>query len=347
MFSRANILILGFDDRRFFWTTVIIITCILPFLLFEAPIQTLREYPIPTMINCFVFTVIYFGLYRTLTIVVRRRLPAPGAYMKRVGILVATTPFIIPVIGIIVGVALDLILESLDIGSHRELSFTRVNLISFLLTLLVITIYEAAYFFKKYMESQVEKERLEVLHAESRLTNLRNQINPHFLFNSLNILMGLIASDSEMAMDYLGKLSKFYRYTVGHREDQLVPVTEELSNAQLFGELLKVRFEDGLEFVWPDVMISEEKTTIPLSLQLLIENAVKHNICSQSAPLHVKIYLDSQYLIVENNLQLKLTPVESSGMGLENIKERFSFFTQTPVVVEKSDNTFRVKLPLI
>ena len=340
-------MILGFDDRKFFWTSVIIITCILPFLLFEAPVQTLQEYPVATIVNCFVFTIIYFALYRRLTIAVRKKLPVPGAYMKRVGILVATTPFIIPIIGVIVGVALDVVMDSIGVRSHKEMSFTRVNLISLLLTLLVITIYEAAYFFKKYMESQVEKERLEALHAESRLTNLRNQINPHFLFNSLNILMGLIASDSEMAMDYLGKLSKFYRYTVGLREDQLVPINEEISNARLFGELLKVRFEAGLEFDWPDHLPDEGKATIPLSLQLLIENAVKHNICSQVSPLRVRIYQEDQYLIVENNLQLKLTPVESSGMGLDNIKERFSYFSHTPVKIEEDENTFRVKLPII
>lgn len=276
----------------------------------------------------------------------RLRMPRPEDVWKRVGWLMAASIIATPGISIVLGRILDFVQLCMNEDIDHEPKFLQVMIVTYLLSTSVIAIYEAAYFFKKYMDSQIEKEKLEGLHAEMRLHNLRNQINPHFLFNSLNILMGLIASDSEIAMNYLGKLSRFYRYTVGQNEKQLVPLSEEIENAQLFGELLQVRFENGLKISWPESNHIHGQI-IPLSLQLVIENAVKHNVCSSEQPLEIKIDISNKYISIVNNMQPKITPVESSGIGLNNIEERFGYFTDYKVRIAKNEEEFQVSLPII
>ena len=160
--------------------------------------------------------------------------------------------------------------------------------------------------------------------------------------------MNLIPTDPETAMDFLSKLSKFYRYTVSTKEDKLIPLSKEIEFTRLYIDLLKVRFRNALN-VEIEMDVESGQLIPPLSLQLLLENAVKHNVVSIDKPLSVTISYDHQCkeIVITNNFQKKIESVSSTGIGLENIKRRFEFFTKRPVKVFENLEIFQVSLPTI
>lgn len=147
-------------------------------------------------------------------------------------------------------------------------------------------------------------------------------------------------------MNYLDKLSRFYRYTVSNQEQQLVPLETELENVTIYTDLLKERFHDGIQISLPEKSECEGQV-LPLCLQLLIENAVKHNIVSKKKPLQIIVNSEEDYIWVENNIQKRIHQVKSTGMGLKNIRERIAFFSDQPLLVEENADAFKVGVPLI
>lgn len=216
------------------------------------------------------------------------------------------------------------------------------------ISLAILVLYEAIYFFKKFKAAVEVQEKLKTAHVQTQLDNLRNQINPHFLFNSLNTLMNLIPKDENKAMVYLDKLSKFYRYSVGKKENTMVSIETELENIKIYVDLLKERFGENISI---DINnhFHAQANILPMTLQLLIENAVKHNIVSKNKPLEINIFSseNGKNIHVKNNLQKKIQAVESTGMGLKNIKERFGYFTDQEIECKQTNNSFEVIVPLI
>ncbi|MEL6674783.1 MAG: histidine kinase [Bacteroidota bacterium] len=194
----------------------------------------------------------------------------------------------------------------------------------------------------------IEKQRVELAKVQMELTALRNQVNPHFLFNNLNTLANLIPLESRKAHSYLDKLAQFYRYIVSQREEHLIPLEEELLGVQFYIDILRERFGEELS-VDIEVAQADRKTLLPLSLQMLVENAVKHNEISSHQPLHIRISLsgDQQHLQVENNVNERLHVLASTGMGLDNIRQRYRYYTRQKVEVDAQPERFCVSLPLI
>lgn len=191
-------------------------------------------------------------------------------------------------------------------------------------------------------EQQLLKEK-----AESEFQLLRSQVNPHFLFNNFSTLMAIIEEDKNVAIEYVGKLSAFFRNILEYRDKELIPLSEELEIAESYIFLQKKRYGENLR-----IRIQTEEKFLnslipPLTLQLLIENAVKHNIVSESRPLNVSIRSEQDTLIVENTLQLKKTPEISTGMGLENIRSRYRIYTKREIVIHETEKSFSVYLPVI
>jgi len=179
----------------------------------------------------------------------------------------------------------------------------------------------------------------------SELALLRSQVNPHFLFNSLNVLTSLVETDSQLAVRFIKQLSDVYRYVLENKDKELVDLKTELRFVKAFIYLQKIRFDNSLQ-----VDISIPNTTaniIPLSLQMLVENAIKHNIVSSDQPLQIIIFTDDHYLVVRNNLQKKMVIKETGSIGLNNIRDRYIFFSTLPVIIEENEEWFTVKLPLI
>ncbi len=189
-------------------------------------------------------------------------------------------------------------------------------------------------------EAKIRRERVEM-----QLEILKSQINPHFLFNSFNSLMAVIEKDPNEAIHYVEELSEFFRFILAYREKELIPLAEEIQVIQHYGKLLKRRFGNAL-----NLKIELEDTegfVVPLTLQLLVENAVKHNVASRSKPLNVRIYRSSTSLIIENNRQIKNISEPSTGIGLQNLDGQYKLLSGRSVIVHQSGDSFCVTVPLI
>jgi two-component system LytT family sensor kinase len=201
---------------------------------------------------------------------------------------------------------------------------------------------------RRIQQLQLRAERLERAAVQAQLDALRNQVNPHFLFNSLSILAALVDTDARLAGQFIARLAKAYRYILEQRAHARVPLRTELDFLAAYTFLLTVRFEHKL-FVVVDVpeAARDAYAIAPLSLQLLLENAVQHNRLSAAEPLRVTITLAGNCLRVANPVQPRLVPAASTGVGLQNIVGRYRLLTDQPVRVAEADGYFTIDLPLL
>lgn len=338
---------LGFDDLKMMIIGIPLLSMIMPVMLnFEY--SSHFSYWLHQVPESFIFVLGFWMFYRFVIIHLHKVFPDIQEVTKRVSLQVGIIFITAPLLKGILGYISHIILGFCSLEDHMDPDFLQSLMTIYLPSAMIVALYEALYYFSKYKESLVEREKLEKIHIQNQLDHLRNQINPHFLFNSLNTLMNLIPTDPETAMDYLSKLSKFYRYSVGSNDDKIIPVSKEMECAQLYADLLKVRFRDAIRFDFPE-SYNTAGHILPMSLQLLIENAVKHNIVSRSLPLKVVITLDAdeEYITVKNNVQKKMESVKSTGMGLRNIEERYAYFTDKKIRCTVTEDNFAVSLPLL
>ncbi|MEZ4875914.1 MAG: 2TM domain-containing protein [Flavobacteriaceae bacterium] len=223
----------------------------------------------------------------------------------------------------------------------------RFYYITLLISVVVTTIFYAFYYYKHLQENKVKEQKIIAGTASAQFDALKNQLDPHFLFNSLNVLTSLIEENPEAATQFTTALSKVYRYVLEQKNKELVTVEEELQFATLYMSLLKMRFEDSIVFEVPERLSNPEAKVVPLSLQLLLENAVKHNQVTPAKKLHIVIYEEAGNLVIKNNRQPKNVVKESTGVGLRNIHQRYRLLTQRPVSVQQNDKEFWVTLPLL
>jgi len=200
---------------------------------------------------------------------------------------------------------------------------------------------------KKTSKKEVVQQKLIANSANAQFESLKNQLDPHFLFNSLNVLSALIDENPNQAQKFTSSMSKIYRYVLEQKDKELVTVSDEIEFAKTYCNLLKTRFEDSVDFEFEVKIEDEQKFVVPLSLQLLLENCIKHNFATSSKPLIIKIYSEDNYLSIENNLQKREQLKESAGIGLANIVQRYSLLTNQNVFVEESESNFKVKIPIL
>ncbi|MDX1940667.1 MAG: histidine kinase [Saprospiraceae bacterium] len=222
----------------------------------------------------------------------------------------------------------------------------------FIISVLVITFIISLFlhgraFLLQWKDSIIEAERLKQAQLSSRFESLKNQVNPHFLFNSLNVLSGLVYKDADLAAKFIKHLADVYRYVLDTRDLEVVPLVTELEALQAYIFLLQIRFGENLD-VGIDLSDSQKAVIPPLTLQMLVENAVKHNIASRSQPLHIHITQEgNEYIIVKNNLQKKSNEQASIGIGLANIQERYRYISDQLVKIVQDEHFFIVYVPLI
>jgi two-component system LytT family sensor kinase len=210
------------------------------------------------------------------------------------------------------------------------------------------TLWEVLYIIDKYKESLAERELLEQMSIEQEFENLKNQVNPHFLFNCFNTLSSLISEDKEKAEVFLDELSKVYRYLLRSNEDGFATLENEIKFIDSYCKLLKTRHGDGLQ-----ISIEIDKKYNPylvpsLSLQLLVENAVKHNVVSKQDPLNIEIFTTSgKQLVVNNNLQRKQKKETSTKIGLNNIRAKYKLLQQDGFQIVEGEKNFMAVLPLV
>lgn len=204
------------------------------------------------------------------------------------------------------------------------------------------------FYFKEYKNSAFEAEQLKRITAQAELQLIKSQINPHFLFNNLNVLAALIMKDNTEANRFIEEFSKVYRYILSNHNKELVELKEELDFIKPYVFLLEKRFAEGVQI---KIDIDErqlEKLIIPASLQMLIENAIKHNVVSRNKPLQIYVHTNGKdTLLVSNILQQKQTVEHSTGIGLQNIIKRYQLVSNRNVIIDNAAGNFTVALPLI
>jgi hypothetical protein len=213
-------------------------------------------------------------------------------------------------------------------------------------TLIITMFMTSRSFLINWRQTAVDAEKLKRESTMAQYESLKNQVNPHFLFNSLNVLTNLVYENQDKAVKFIKQLSEVYRYVLDTRDKEVVDLREELAFLRSYAFLQHIRFGDKLNM---DIQLNGVNGKIPpLALQLLVENAIKHNEISQENPLTIRISTDKEFVVVSNTIREKGFQTENSpGIGLANIRRRYEFLTSTKVDVQASDNTFTIKLPLI
>ncbi len=229
---------------------------------------------------------------------------------------------------------------NINIGSVSEAIYMGIGI-----TLVITVLLTSRSFLFNWRQTAIDAEKFKRESTIAKFESLRNQVNPHFLFNSFNVLTNLVYEDQNKAAKFIKQLSDVYRYLLDMRDKEIVTLEEERRFLDSYLFLQQIRFGDKLKLT---IMLDGREGMIPpLVLQMLVENAIKHNEISEEHPLSINIYADGNFIVVENNLRKKNVIDESSpGVGLDNICKRYEFLTDKKVEIIQ-DKKFTVKLPII
>jgi sensor histidine kinase YesM len=224
-------------------------------------------------------------------------------------------------------------------------SYSEFVIISLVITFLISLFLHGREFLLLWRQSAVEAERYQKESIKANFESLKNQVNPHFLFNSLNVLTSLVYQDADKAARFIKKLSEVYRYVLDTQNQELVSLPVELAFVKSYVYLQQIRFGENLKV---EIQETGDGKVVPLAIQMLLENAIKHNEVSSENPLTISVRRDGDYIVVGNSVRLKSTPSEeNSGLGLANIQKRYEFLTVKLVIITKSDSRFEVKIPIL
>ena len=240
----------------------------------------------------------------------------------------------------------DIFHAEVDIISYSFTIHRLFNRTVWFRTMVIVAILALIFWWRQRgLKAKELRDKYALLSTETKLLNLKSQLNPHFLFNSFNTVIGLIEEDKERSVKYIEHLTDFYRMVLELGDSDLIPINQELELLSAYIHLLSERFGDALELVIPSSF--NEFFIPPMSLQLLVENAVKHNIASDSRPLRIEIKETERTIIIMNGINLRSSVKDSMGIGLENLKQRFLILAQKDVEVRLEGDFFLVELPKI
>jgi hypothetical protein len=313
---------------------------------------------LPTVLNYHLFTAYAFGLLittvmwegnRAIFLFMRRTYPRYDQTGRRLGFQTVAS------IAFTVGATLLLnqLHQVLLRGPLPPLSAGRNYLVTFLLqlvpTFMITSTYESVFFFGEWKKNLRRSDALARASIQGQLEALQRQLDPHFLFNSLNTLTALIEPENRPAQQFIEQLSDVYRYVLLSRDRPKVPLAEELKFVEAYVALNKTRFGDEIQVVTDGLAsaLLARPSVAPLSVQMLVENALKHNIISARSPLRLRLHTDGRYVSVTNNVQIRATLPQSTKVGLHNIIERYRLLSERPVRVVREDGLFTVHLPLL
>jgi len=239
------------------------------------------------------------------------------------------------------------VLDGLTLEVFFQTERLQFYYIALIITLVISLFFHAFHFYKELQKKKLTEQKIIAGTASAQFESLKNQIDPHFLFNSLNVLNSLIEENPEHAQKFTTSLSKIYRYVLEQKDKELVSLEEELAFAKTYIQLLQMRFENSLYFELPEKLSNPEAKVVPLSLQLLLENTIKHNVVSDAKPLHIRIYEEANYLVIENDLQRKEVIKTRKGVGLLNIINRYGIITNRNVEILDNEHIFKVRIPVL
>ncbi len=320
----------------------------IPVVAFLVMIAKRHDPPLPfyqEYIYSLIFTGIYWNGAYLIFMFFRSKLPGIKETPIRIFLILTFLVTFIVLVNPIIKLPLGLITLDQVFDGQEIFKFFPVT---FITSIIIGSFYEGAYFFDKWKDSVKQNEALKNQQLRTQFEVLQNQMSPHFLFNSLNTLTTLIAEDQKVAIEFTEKLSEVYRYILQNKERELVLLSEELDFVRSYAFLLQMRYPENLSISYSIDEEALDRFIAPLTLQMLIENSIKHNVVSHSKPLSINVLTDSNHnIIVRNNLQRKKAIERSTKTGLYNIRNRYSFFGDKEIRVQEANGYFEVTVPLI
>jgi two-component system LytT family sensor kinase len=267
--------------------------------------------------------------------------------VKRITIEFVLTSITAAIIISIIYLAFLALNKGVCVGGPMEVEIMDHIAIAVMINLIMLGIAETNFMVKQWKESIVQQEKLKRENAESKYQALNNQVNPHFLFNSLNTLTSLIVQSQKQSLEFVHRFSAVYRYVLDTTDKTVVDINEELQFIHSYLHLQEARHGDSLKTSIGIKSGDLNKLIPPLSMQLLIENAIKHNEISKSHPILIHIYTKENYLVIENNYQPRKEKLQDTGKGLKNLEERYAYLTEEKPFFGVKDNKFVAKIPLL
>ncbi len=335
---------LGFNDILFGLSGVVILSLIIDYLFNNSFVRLpLSKAMVNWGVSLF-FSFINWIILTEILIALRKRFPSIENTLKRILLLLVFIVLTIVVVDIIGGVLLNIAFG----GHYNPIQRSKLLVPIILISVMTMAIYEAIYFLIKLKKSIREEEQAKQTIVQAQLDSLRNQAQPHFFFNSLNTLRDIIEENPKAeAIDFVNKLADIYRFTLESGNSNRVILEEEFTFCKSYIHIQKERFGDHLMVKWKTEEHYLLKKVAPMSIQMLLENAIKHNVISKSKPLTIEITINDDYVRVSNTIQKKTSQTPSTKIGLENIKKRYALLTDRPVNVHNDGLNFSVSLPLL
>ncbi|MBC7886273.1 MAG: histidine kinase [Ferruginibacter sp.] len=339
---------IGFDDRVVMLFVLPVLSFIIPIVFFGCRINRYPFFSWDKYVGTLFITSLLWIGNRYILIWCRTKYPLFKDTRRRLFVQ-SLLMFVFTVGGNnLLGYVTDDIFFKNGVGGHfRTDVLINSNAAAIFCSIMIIAIYESIYSMNALRQSVEEKEMLKRESLYAQLNALKTQVNPHFLFNNLNTLCSIIPENPKQAVDFVQQMSKVYRHILDVKDEQSITLREELDVLKAYGFLLKTRFGNNLNI---NIRVPDEKLQkkiAPLSLQLLMENAIKHNIVSADKPLTIDVYALNGNIVVSNNLQVKNQVDESTGTGLDNIRNRYKLLSDQPIAVTESGADFTVSIPLI
>ncbi len=332
--------LLKFNDR---WLRMIVIPIF-------ALISQFALHPTPTdsffvkITTSLIITIIYWHISRSIILYFRRRLPNIQDYFKRmvfqiIGLILSNI-----ILFVLIGLLLRKTLPQFITNTNYSSSF----FIPFAFTFSIVLIYESIYLLHEWKQAALGKEITQKEQVITQLKVLQNQTNPHFLFNSLNTLSSFIQEQPNLAEKYVNKLAEVYRYMLNIHKHELITLKEELDFLADYYFLMQIRYGKNLHLEIKNNGLAKSKYIIPMSLQILLENAIKHNIISNKQPLHISLNIEKNNVSITNKHQPKLTKkAHSNETGLSNLIKRYQLISELSPTISNDQIHFQVTLPLL
>ena len=338
---------LGFNDFGFSIVGILVISFVTNYLFNDPLEQITLDLKFIAWAGSLFFTCVDWFAIRVVIIFLRKKYPDFKDDKKRISILILTIICIVILVDFIGGYFIQELLRSFGYFSNHSTHF-KVILPIIIITIMIMAIYEAIYFNIRLKKSIREEEQAKQVMIQAQLDTLRNQAQPHFLFNSLNTLRDIIDQDTkEDAKSFVDNLSGVYRFITESGNSNLISLEKELKFAKAYIHIQSERFGDNLQMNWDIPEQKLQKMIVPMSLQLLLENAIKHNVVSKSKPLLVRVEIKEDHLVVTNKIQAKSTQTPSTKTGLKNIEKRYQLISRKTPIITNDGKHFIVSLPLL
>jgi sensor histidine kinase YesM len=336
---------LGFDDKWFAIIGILLLGLSVNYVFNVTLVHLTTIELIITFVASLFFSTCDWLINRFILIRLRKKYPSLKDSVKRITLLFICTLITVSLVDFLGVSLISLFAENISYDFQER---ARSLVVIVFLTTMTMAIYEAIYFFVLLKKSVREEEQAKLAIIQAELDTLRNQVQPHFFFNTLNTLRDIIdQSPKEDAKQFVDKLSDIYRFLLESGNSNLISLKTELKFAKAYIHVQSERFGENLKLNWNIPKTMEDKMIAPMSVQLLLENTIKHNVISRAKPLEVNVKIMDDFIVVTNKIQKKSTQLPSTKMGLKNIKKRYELLSDKSVDIVNDGYQFSVSLPLL